>query len=121
MVISLGIFFGARSILKTRKVDEDELREKYGDSPTWDSKDEYMPEKQISSIVVKVEDTHKYGCHDEAYRRVTAEIVVCKDLDMHAQEIAVVHEVLGVFLGSTVPLETLEEIAGAIVDATDSL
>ena len=95
--------------------------EKYGKPPYWESKESYMLEKQISEITVKVEDTHQYLCNDEAYRVVTAQIVVCKDLDMHAQEIAVVHEVLGVFLGSIIPVETLEEIAEAIVDATDSL
>lgn len=79
-----------------------------------------MAEMQISKIIV-VREGSQFGATDEAYREVTAKIAVNSNNPPHIQQIAVVHEVLGTYLGVSVANETLTEIAEAIIDAISEL
>jgi len=56
-----------------------------------------------------------------AYRIVNASIVVDSSRDIREQQIAVLHEVLGLYIGAMVAPETLTEIAEHEVEALEKL
>lgn len=79
-----------------------------------------MTENQITEIKVNREALHSKGCEcGGAYRSVSVEICVDSEADPYTQRTALVHEILGAYLGSIVPVETLSEIAESIVDSLD--
>jgi hypothetical protein len=81
-----------------------------------------MTETQISEIKVKFDRLHEVGCEcGGAYRVVTAEICVDVQANEYTQKVALVHEILGVYLGAIVPVETLDEIATNIIDSLNEL
>ena len=79
-----------------------------------------MVEIQIHSIEVKREDLSHFDTGG-GHRYVSVEICVDKTLPLDRQKRIVTHEVIGAFLGSFIPIETLEEMAEAICNAQDEL
>ena len=79
-----------------------------------------MVESQISKIEVTQEDLSSVDSGG-GYRVVNVEVVVDKTLPLYRQRSVVAHEILGAFLGSVVPTETLEEIAEEICSALEGL
>jgi hypothetical protein len=80
-----------------------------------------MREIPIIDIKVRQEPTYKYGCTDEAFRAISAEITVNQDLQLRTKQIAVGYEVLATYLGAMLDRDIIETIAEAVVDAIDEL
>ena len=81
---------------------------------------EALDETQIPVIKFNIDHLHSLGCDcGGAYRFVTAEINIDADAPLHTQQVAVAHEVLGVYLGRTIPPDILTEIAEHIISGID--
>lgn len=81
-----------------------------------------MSEQQVSAFTFIKENLIGQGLDcGGAYRVVTAEIVIDSEADERTQKIALVHEILGCYLGSIVLTDTLAEIAESIVDGLAEL
>jgi len=74
-----------------------------------------MSELQITDIDIVLDDL-SHADTGGAYREVTAEITVDCTLPRERQRISLIHEMLGVYLGSVVSREDIEEMAEAIHD-----
>jgi len=81
-----------------------------------------MAETQISTITVTKEPLHALGCEcGGAFREVDVKVSVDAAIPERGQRIAVAHEILGAYLGSVVPTETLSEIAESIIEGLEQL
>ena len=81
-----------------------------------------MSEQQVSKFTFKKESLCSVGCDcGGGYRVVTAEIVIDSQADEYTQKTALIHEILGCYLGSIVQTETLTEIAENIIDGLEAI
>jgi len=81
-----------------------------------------MAETQISTIKVIRENLHALDCDcGGAYRVHDIEIHVDSSASPRKQREGIVHEILGAYLGSVVPTETLSEIAESIIEGLEQL
>ena len=74
-----------------------------------------MSEEQVHQITIKKEDLSEHDTGGGA-RVVKAKITVDSSLPPHRRKVALIHEILGVYLGAVVPRGNIEEIAEAIAD-----
>ena len=79
-----------------------------------------MAEEQVHNIIVRKEDLSDYDSGG-GYREVDARVTVDSSMSKHRQRVALIHEILGVFLGTVIPRENIEEIAEAIADGLRQL
>lgn len=79
-----------------------------------------MSEEQVHQITVTKEDLSDHHTGG-GIRFVKAEIIIDSSLPPYRREVALIHEVLGVYLGSVVSREDIEEIAESIADGLRQL
>lgn len=72
-----------------------------------------MSEEQVYSITISGDDLSNHNTGG-AYRTHKVSVVVDTSLPFHRQKECIIHEVMGVYLGSVVNTEDLGEIAEAI-------
>jgi len=80
-----------------------------------------MSEVQIPQIRISKDNLHSNGCDcGGAYRVVDVEICVDSEADPYTQKVALIHEILGAYLGTFIQPETLTEIAEQIIDGLET-
>jgi len=79
-----------------------------------------MGEEQINDLDVCFEDLSKIDCGG-AYRQVDVKIFVDKTLPLVRQKEAAIHETLGLFLGSLLEPDMIEEIAQQLMFVVDRI
>lgn len=72
-----------------------------------------MSEEQVYTITVSGEDLSNHNTGG-AYRTHKVNVMVDTSLPYHRQKECIIHEVMGIYLGSVVHTEDLSEIAEAI-------
>ena len=75
-----------------------------------------MGEQQITDITVKSEDLSHFDTGG-GVRLVRAFITIDNTISKELQREAVIHEVLGIYLGTVVSTSDIEEIAQSVNDA----
>jgi len=79
-----------------------------------------MSELQITSIQIHKEDLSSYDTGG-AIREVNASITVDSSMPPERQRECVIHEILGIYLGSILDVDMLEQIAQSVNEAIEDL
>ena len=79
-----------------------------------------MSEEQVHRIDVTKVDLSGIDTGG-GFREVTVQITIDSSLPQYRQEVSLIHETLGAYLGTFIPRENIEEIAESVADGLRQL